>query len=328
MPVKELAPTIGAGANQANGDRTDPSQRVAEVQRARMLAAAVQQLAERGATNVSVAHIVAHSGVSRRTFYELFRDRDECFVAVIEETLVSLAAAVLPAYERPGAWRDRMRAGLIALLGWAEASRPSARVLLVESPAMGAAALERRNRAIAHAIRAIDQGGRQARETAPQLLTAEGIVGGALAILQARVQDETTAASLLELTSPLMAMIVLPYLGAGTSRREGERSAPANSVPPAARPPRRDAFHDLPIRFTYRTMLVLCAVADRPGASNRLIGEAAEIGDQGQVSKLLARLQRVGLIENTGVGAATRGEPNAWRLTGRGQAVHETIASL
>jgi AcrR family transcriptional regulator len=323
MPVKDLAPTLDA---RANGDRNDPSQRVAEVQRARMLAAAVQELSERGATNVSVAHIVARSGVSRRTFYELFHDRDECFVAVVDEALASLASVILPAYERQGAWRERMRAALIALLGWVEASRPSARVLLVESPAMGPAALERRNRAIAHVTRAIDAGG-QGRDAAPQPLTAEGIAGGALSILQTRLLD-TSSSSLLELTGPLMAMIVLPYLGAAAARREGERPMPASAAPPPRRTEQRDAFGNLPIRFTYRTMLVLCAVAERPGASNRLIGQAAEIGDQGQVSKLLARLQRVGLIENTGVGASTRGEPNAWHLTGRGQAVHETIASL
>jgi DNA-binding IclR family transcriptional regulator len=75
-------------------------------------------------------------------------------------------------------------------------------------------------------------------------------------------------------------------------------------------------------------MLALKAVAEHPGASNRVLAEVAEIGDQGQVSKLLARLQRVGLIENTGLGAAARGEPNAWRLTARGRSVHEMIANL
>ncbi len=51
---------------------------------------------------------------------------------------------------------------------------------------------------------------------------------------------------------------------------------------------------------------------------------AAGIVDQGQISKLLTRLQRLGLVENRGGGAA-RGAPNAWTLTGRGRAVEGTL---
>jgi DNA-binding PadR family transcriptional regulator len=46
----------------------------------------------------------------------------------------------------------------------------------------------------------------------------------------------------------------------------------------------------------------------------------AEVADQGQISKLLARLERLGLIENTGEGQPI-GEPNAWRLTSRGEEI-------
>jgi DNA-binding MarR family transcriptional regulator len=87
-------------------------------------------------------------------------------------------------------------------------------------------------------------------------------------------------------------------------------------------------LRDLEMRLTYRTVRVLSAIANDPGSSNRSLGDAAGIGDQGQVSKLLARLQRLGLIENKGIGAATRGEPNAWTLTGKGHDVHDTIAGV
>jgi DNA-binding MarR family transcriptional regulator len=64
-------------------------------------------------------------------------------------------------------------------------------------------------------------------------------------------------------------------------------------------------------------MLVLRAVASQPGASNRQIGRDAGIQDQGQMSKLLARLERLGLIVN-GSDGTTRGAPNAWKLTPSG----------
>jgi hypothetical protein len=68
------------------------------------------------------------------------------------------------------------------------------------------------------------------------------------------------------------------------------------------------------MRVTYRTVRVLGAIAARPGAYNRDVAEGAGISDQGQISKLLARLQGVGLIRNTGNGAPVGGR-NAWRIT-------------
>ena len=46
---------------------------------------------------------------------------------------------------------------------------------------------------------------------------------------------------------------------------------------------------------------------------------AARVSDQGQISKLLARLEGLGLLENTG--GHTQGVPNAWRLTPRGEEI-------
>jgi hypothetical protein len=54
------------------------------------------------------------------------------------------------------------------------------------------------------------------------------------------------------------------------------------------------------------------------------VADRAGVHDQGQISKLLARLDHLGLIENTGHGHA-KGEANAWGLTPRGQNVEEAI---
>ena len=79
------------------------------------------------------------------------------------------------------------------------------------------------------------------------------------------------------------------------------------------------------VRLTYRTLLVLRALgsqdAEAPGMSNRDVANAAGIADQGQASKLLARLSRHGLIVNERSSAHRDGERNAWRLTERGMRV-------
>jgi len=77
-------------------------------------------------------------------------------------------------------------------------------------------------------------------------------------------------------------------------------------------------------RLTYRTMRVIYAVGEQPGLSNYEISRRAGVSDQGQMSKLLSRLARLGLLQNTGVGQA-KGLANAWQLTSRGRRVRAAI---
>jgi DNA-binding MarR family transcriptional regulator len=81
---------------------------------------------------------------------------------------------------------------------------------------------------------------------------------------------------------------------------------------------------ELDLRLTYRTLRVVAAIAKHPGASNREVADAASVLDEGQMSRLLKRLESLGLIENTGLGH-TKGEPNAWRLTAKGEEVQRAI---
>lgn len=125
-------------------------------------------------------------------------------------------------------------------------------------------------------------------------------------------------------------MIVLPYLGATAAIRERKRPAPGPLAQTATWESglvasHRDPLRGIPMRLTYRTARVLKATAAHRGASNRQIGEYSDMYDQGQISKLLARLQRLGLLENTGEGQA-RGESNAWTLTTLGERVTEQLS--
>jgi predicted transcriptional regulator len=75
----------------------------------------------------------------------------------------------------------------------------------------------------------------------------------------------------------------------------------------------------------HRSCRVLAAIAAQPGASNREVADAAEVRDEGQTSRLLARLHDLGLIHDPGQWRV--GEPHSWRLTTRGsRAVRESGA--
>ena len=124
------------------------------------------------------------------------------------------------------------------------------------------------------------------------------------------------------LLGELMGVIVLPYLGQAAAQKELHKPAPA--LLKTNHRSRRDPLEGLDMRLTYRTVRVLMAIAEHPEASNRTVAEASGISDQGQISKLLARLDTLGLAENTGHGHP-KGAPNAWRLTARGHEVEQAI---
>jgi AcrR family transcriptional regulator len=283
--------------------------------------------AERGTSNMSVAHVVERAGVSRRTFYELFDDCEDCLQAAFEDAVSYASERVLPAYEAQKGWRERIRAALIALLCFLDEEPTLGRLLIGESFGGGAATLARRNLVIAKLTNAIDEGRAQGKASfSLPSLTGEGIVGGVLSLIHTRLTERADAKPLVELANPLMCMIVLPYLGSTAARGELKRPVPPSTATrrPKDSTPFSDPFKDAGMRLTYRTVRVLMAIAEHPGASNRVVAETAEINDQGQISKLLTRVQRVGMVSNTGLDAG-QGAPNSWTLTASGERVIATI---
>ena len=338
--------------------------RVGEFQRARIVAAMGELVRERGAGAVTIAHVVARSGVSRRTFYELFTDREDCFLAVFDIAIARAAEGVLPAFEAPGRWRERVRAGLEAVLRFLDAEPELGYLCVVGALGGGERALERRTAVVRRLVDAVHAGRLESRAARhPERLVAEGLVGAVLAVVHARLiaqvvrpADGSPAAAgspagsvaagsaagsasasrrtpdagraprpLLCLLNPLMGMIVLPYLGKAASEREQRHSAPRARRPAA---PRVDPLPELDMRLTYRTARVLAAIDALGGRgshpSNRQVATAAGMSDQGQISKLLARLQALGLVGNSG-GDHAKGEPNAWALTPLGHDVTRTL---
>ncbi len=326
----------GLGRLRSGLDRFE-RERVVDIQRARLLAAAAQVACERGAGNVTVAHIVERAGVSRRTFYEIFTGSEECLLATLDQALDRASARVLPPWRSSGSWRERVRCCLVEMLALFDEEPGLARLLVVESLGAGPTALERRSRVLGGLFAALDEGRGEARAgTDPTPLSAEGVVGGVLAVLHARIVDAEPGRMVAcpppvmggprmgELTNQLMSMIVLPYLGAAAARRELERPLPAPTTRRSDSPLSSDPFKDAGMRLTYRTMRVLSTIAEHPGSSNKRVGVLAGAQDQGQVSKLLARLQKLGLIENTG-GQLGSGMPNAWTLTSTGRQVARRV---
>jgi AcrR family transcriptional regulator len=300
-----------------------PREHVSEIQRMRILAGMADVASERGAGSVTVAHVVSRAGVSRRTFYDLFSDREECFLAAFDEAIGRVSALVLDAYGREATWRDRIRAGLWATLVWLDEEPATARLCVVEALAAGPRVLERRAVLLRVLVAAVDEGRGDVpkRATQPPPLTAEGVVGAVLSVIHTRLLERGSK-PLTGLLGELMSVIVLPYLGRSAAQKELHKAAPPLLKTNTG--VHRDPLDGLEMRITYRTVRVLMVIAEHPDASNRQIAAGSGITDQGQVSKLLTRLEHLGLIKNTGVGPA-KGAPNAWGLTARGEQVERAI---
>jgi AcrR family transcriptional regulator len=295
---------------------------VADFQRSRIVGAATSVAFEHGYERMTATAVVTSARVSRKTFYDLFESREDCYLAVLEGCIERIAVVVVPAYEGSGAWAERVRAGLVALLELFEREPETGALVVAYLIGCGPDSWDLRTRVLDVLGQVLASGrptgGRRQQQLSP--LTEEAVIGSVLTILHARLRQGP--AGLHELASDLMWMITLPYLGAAVARKQLTRAAPAPVVSQAA--PAASSLQGLDMRLTYRTAKVLEVIADWPGASNAEIAERVQVADPGQISKLLKRLARLGLIENTGEGQR-RGAANAWHLTPRGSELESSI---
>jgi AcrR family transcriptional regulator len=305
---------------------------VEEIQRSRLLVAAAAVIDEFGYEQTSVQRITARARVSRRTFYELFGNREACLVALLEEVVERVELELEAAGFEGLSWRERVRGGLWVILSFLDREPVLAGICVVQALHGGPLVLERREQILARLVGVLDEGrveGGRKGECTP--VTAEGLVGGAFGVVYARLRSGDPRL-LTELLGELMGLIVLPYLGPAAARRERGRPTPVSVAAPTERAVTKsgseqepaDLLQGVAMRLTYRTARVLEGIQDHPGASNRQVADHAGIGDPGQISRLLRRLEHLGLLENHSGGHA-QGEPNEWRLTEKGECVADGI---
>jgi AcrR family transcriptional regulator len=289
------------------------------IQRGRILAAAVQAVEELGYARLTVAQIISRARISRKTFYEIFTDREDCFLAVFDHVVAQALLICKEAFESESRWEAGIRSALARLLRFMDEEPGLARLLVVQGPAAGAAVQARRGEVLDELATVVDRGRFSADRDleAPQLV-AEGVVGAVLAVLHRRLFT-VEGEPLTDLLGPLMSIIVLPYLGGEAASRELRKRAPEVRLDTACSrlANGRDPLEGLAMRLTHRTVVVLMYIAGHPGASNREIAEGSGIIDAGQTSRLLSKLARLGLIENLTEARHNWGA-NAWRLTPRG----------
>jgi AcrR family transcriptional regulator len=115
---------------------------IAHSQRERLLVAMADSAARKGYGATTIADICETAGVSRATFYELFKDKEDCFHAAMELSLADAMGRILAVYSPDKPWATMVRDAAAAFLDLL-ASRPAfARMALVEAPSSGERAFE------------------------------------------------------------------------------------------------------------------------------------------------------------------------------------------
>lgn len=181
-------------------------------QRGRLLDAMAQAVAEHGYGNTTIAHVVSHAGVSRKTFYDHFADKSDCFLAMYDTGIGFLLQRVSDTLEDQNDPHSRLVVGLQAVLNILSAEPAFCRAIIVEVHAAGPEALARRRAVVSvFADRYLDAN-RQAREKGAKIAelsvdTALAVVGGILDLISTRVEADRTE-TLPELADELTAFAV------------------------------------------------------------------------------------------------------------------------
>jgi AcrR family transcriptional regulator len=189
----------GELAEGAGGPRRHPQQLpsgrhgllrsfVATNQQERIMAAVARAAAELGYTEMSVEAIVARAGVSRRTFYEHFKNKEDAFLAAYDAVVRQQARHIRRAYFEETTVQDRLRAGIRAYLEFTASEPDVARMCIVEVLAAGPRAMSKRNEAMRMFAEIIED---NIHELLPgcrrAALTAETIVGGIHEVVFSRI---------------------------------------------------------------------------------------------------------------------------------------------
>lgn len=193
-------------------------------QRNRILDAMKALAGERGYHEASVADVIARAGVTRKAFYKLFEDKEQCFIRAYERDLARLLTLTLEAFETQDAWADRVRAALSALLHALARDPAAARLCFIEVLAAGPRAIAARNEAMRGFTIVFDTGRLEDDRARPPAL-ALNMVGGMSEIVHREIAAGRTE-DLPNVLPDLMYTSVLPILGPEAAERELARGYP------------------------------------------------------------------------------------------------------
>lgn len=192
-----------------------PRDFVVHNQRERLIAGLAEAVAEKGYGGTTIADITRHAAVSRRTFYEHFDGKDECFVAAFDTVTEQLRERVEAAFKTEDEWADGIRAAIGAMLTFLASEPNLARLAMVEALVAGPVVVERYDAAVQTFLPYLNAGREgRSKKILDRLSdsTEEALVGGMISLIARRIvaghSDELES-----LLPDLVEFTLAPYVG-------------------------------------------------------------------------------------------------------------------
>ena len=195
-----------------------------ESQRNRIHQAMIEVVSQRGYPETRVVDVIGVAGVSRKTFYELFDSKEDCFLAAYDVLLENILGEATDAFDSNagGSWAERIRGALAVLLEHLAQHPDEARFAIVEVLAAGPKALARRDAALRQFTGFLEAGRSETSVELPGIISLS-VAGG----INELVYSEILHGAVGRLPSrlpDLMFWVALPFLGAEGAAAEREQT--------------------------------------------------------------------------------------------------------
>lgn len=196
----------------APGPQGVPKTEVERVQRERLTAAMAHVVATVGYEETTVERVLVQAGVSRRTFYELFDDREDCFLAAYDEAMQNVLRIVTDAYLDGDVPERRIEHALEAFLDFLASEPELARMCVVEVFAAGSRARERRAALMERLAQLVQHAlGELRGDDKLDRLSAQALIGAVHELIYLPV-DRRDSAALRGMASEIVATQVAPLV--------------------------------------------------------------------------------------------------------------------
>jgi AcrR family transcriptional regulator len=307
MYVSPESQAVRASPEPARTTRGRLSASRSSGQRAALMAAMTELAAERGWQKVTAEQLCERIAMSKRTFYGLFADREDCFVAAVERAVQDISSQVRSAFEAQGGpLADRIGGALAALLYELDVDRHRAWLVGVEAGNGSARARRVRDRALEPLAAAIDAAGDGMGPA-----TGAPAVGAIVELVYRHLTGPDAETAVTALGAPAAFLVFAPLEGRRAALVRAEAIAVAAAVMEAL-PPAAPLAEELApgLKLTRLTEATIIYLAEHPGACNAVVAAGVGVEHDSQMSRHLRRLERAGAAR-----ASRDGRTNSWELT-------------
>ncbi|HEU4974433.1 MAG TPA: TetR/AcrR family transcriptional regulator [Baekduia sp.] len=210
----EPSPAPAPGRQLPKGRHGLSREFIVRNQRERMLDAMANVVADKGYAATRVADVTEYAGVSRKTFYEQFTDKEDCFLAAFDAIAgLMMEKLARRLAEADDTWESKVHALLGEFLAFCAAEPAFARMCIVEVLSSGPRGLERRDQAMANFYPIIDQLPREELGSPSWLspITPNYLVGGIYEVIYSAIRRGEVE-RLPELEGELTSLVFRAYL--------------------------------------------------------------------------------------------------------------------